>query len=316
MYFSLGDYTIDTITNETGGEIIDYGIKMVGAPLEWKECQGEGIKIGIIDTGIDLTHPDLCDRVVRYINFAGDDPQNIEDDNGHGTHVAGIVAASRNHYGVVGVAPKSQLYIAKAFDAAGNAGSSAIYRSIEWMLEEGVDLINMSFSSPSSDDSYHELVRKAYEQGVICICAAGNNGRLPGDTVGYPAKFDETISVVAVDIHKQRAPFSSKGNRVDIAAAGTKIFSCYPKNSFALLSGTSMATPIITGAAALLQNKAQLRLNRYLTPEEMKLILCIYSEDLGATGKDEEYGCGLFSFARLENLRSNSVDSLLAKVFS
>lgn len=303
--FKISDFKLQKKTDSVTGEIIDYGVKMVGAPLEWGETKGESIKVGIIDTGVDCKHPDLKNRIVKTRNFVDPDPESMCDENGHGTHVAGIVAASLNNFGVVGVAPACDLYIAKAFLPDGNADSDAIRNALIWLTEEQVHVINMSFASKEYDPSYHEQIKEAYQAGITLVCAAGNSGALPGDTIGFPAKFEECISVTAVDVTKQHAKYSSRGQRADIAAAGTNILSCYPGGKFARLSGTSMATPIISGAAALLHKKAYNRMQRCLTPEEMRLVLSIYTEDLGGFGRDVEYGNGLFSFGRLNKMSEN-----------
>ncbi|MBR5507784.1 MAG: S8 family peptidase [Clostridia bacterium] len=297
--FKISDYKLIKIDAKRNDEIIDYGVKMVGAPLEWNETMGEGIKVGIIDTGVCSSHPDLHRRIADGKNFTAEDIRTFEDYNGHGTHVAGIVAAERNGIGVVGVAPKSDLYIAKAFDKSGKTDYNAIEKSIMWLIDRKVDVINMSFSSPNTFMRYNRLIHMANQKGITLICAAGNDGANGKNTIGYPAKFDETIAVSAVDINKQVADFSSVGNEAEISAAGINIYSTFLDNGYAVLSGTSMATPIITGAVAILQAKGMMRYNRKLTPDEIRLLLNIYTEDLSGLGKDDRYGYGLFSFGRI-----------------
>ena len=109
MYISLSNYKVISVSGKSTGEIIDYGVKMVGAPLEWSETMGEGVRVGIIDTGIDTDHPDLRNRIKKCADFTGTGRDNVEDENGHGTHVAGIIAAEKNKIGVIGVAPKADL---------------------------------------------------------------------------------------------------------------------------------------------------------------------------------------------------------------
>ncbi|WP_094546303.1 S8 family peptidase [Petroclostridium xylanilyticum] len=301
MRFKISDFKVLDVRRSQKREVIDYGVEMVGAPLEWSETTGKGIKVGVIDTGIDVNHEDLRGRIKEYVNFTSSDRQNVLDDNGHGTHVAGIIAAERNNVGVIGVAPEADLYIAKAFDKDGSADFEAIRNSLVWMAERNVDVINMSFSSQTTSREYQKIISDLYASGITLVCAAGNEGASEGDngdTIGYPARFDETIAVTAVDINKKRADFSSVGAEAEIAAAGKDIYSCYLDNGYATLSGTSMATPVITGAVALLQAKGLRRYKRRLTPEEIRLVLHIYSEDLGEAGRDTEYGFGLFSFGR------------------
>ena len=296
---SISDYKLIKINSTQESEIIDYGIKMVGAPLEWHETMGEGIKVGIVDTGVCFRHPDLKNRIADAVCFTSENAGSIEDKNGHGTHVSGIVAAEKNGRGVVGVAPMSELYIAKAFGMDGKTNYNAIEKSLLWMAEKKVDVINMSFSSPETSHRYAELVKYIHSKGITMICAAGNEGSKGENTMGYPANFRETIAVSAVDINKNIADFSSKGRAAEISAAGINIYSTYLDNGYATLSGTSMATPIISGAVAILQAKGMMRYNRRLTPDEIRLLLNIYTEDLSGYGRDDRYGYGLFSFGRI-----------------
>jgi len=310
MKFKLSDFKVLNVKTSQRREVIDYGVRMIGAPLEWPETMGKGIKVGVIDTGIDINHEDLQGRIKEYINFTSSDRQDVNDENGHGTHVAGIIAANRNGTGVVGVSPEVDLYIAKAFDKDGMADFEAIARSLIWLAECNVDVINMSFSSDYISREYYYLISELYRSGITMVCAAGNKGKNQESdtTIGYPAKLEETIAVTAVDINKERADFSSIGPEAEIAAAGKEVYSCYKNNSYAVLSGTSMAAPAITGAVALLQAKSVKKQNKKLSPEEVRSVLHMYSEDLGEAGKDPEYGYGVFSFGRIRE--SDSVSKL------
>lgn len=300
MSFKIINFKVSDVPRKIPNEIIDYGVKMVGAPLEWLETQGEGIKVGIIDTGIDLNHEDLQEKVEAYYNFTTGNSNDITDENGHGTHVAGIVSANKNNIGVVGVAPKCKLYVAKAFEKDGSAQTKNIINAIKWLYSKNVNVINMSFSTQEFVSEYSDLIKKCYYQGILCVCAAGNEGN-GTDTIEYPARFPETLSVTAVDINKKIADFSSTGPRADISAPGEDILSTWPNSTYRTLSGTSMATPIITGAVAILQAKAKNRFNRLLSCNELKLILDIYTDDPGEKGKDNAYGYGIFSFGRLKD---------------
>ncbi len=300
--FKISDCKVTNITTSAGDEIIDYGVKMVGAPLEWRETMGEGIKVGIIDTGVDTDHVELKNRIRDGANFYGKNTDDFDDDNGHGTHICGIVAAERNGIGVVGVAPKADLYVTKAFGKDGKTTYSAIEKSMNWLMEKDVDVINMSFSSSTAMPRYKALISKAYNKGISLICAAGNEGELGENTIGYPAKFSETVAVSAVDINKNIADFSSRGKAAEISAAGIDIYSTYLNDGYATLSGTSMATPIITGAVAILLSKGYLRYGRRLTPDEIRLLLNIYTERIqNSFGRDKSYGYGIFSFGRIGN---------------
>ncbi len=295
----LSDYRIVKIKSEQKKEIIDYGVLMSGAPLEWGETRGKGVRVGIIDTGADLKHVDLADAIMDAASFVPN-VSTAYDDNGHGTHIAGIVGARINGTGVVGVAPECELYIAKAFDKNGNSSFPAIQKSVEWMIKRRVNIINMSFSSHTGSHDYEALLQKAHENGITLVCAAGNDGKRGRSTIGYPGKFEQTITVTAVDMNKQTTKFSSSGIESELCAAGVNIYSTYPRNTYASLSGTSMATPIISGAAALLDGKGIHRYRRHLTPDEIRFCLHMYTEDVSKKGWDKNYGYGLFSFGRFE----------------
>ncbi|MBQ7900571.1 MAG: S8 family peptidase [Clostridia bacterium] len=296
--FKINDFTLLDVQYNPDREVIDYGVRMVGAPLEWGETMGENVRVGVIDTGVDTDHVELCNRIKDGINTIGG--SSIEDDNGHGTHISGIIAAEKNGVGVVGVAPKADLYIAKAFAKDGTSNFTAIEKAINWMIDRKVNVVNMSFSSTAGGRIYTELIRRLHQSGISVICAAGNEGEQGDNTIGYPARFPETVAVSAVDINKHIATFSSKGNSAEICAAGIDIYSTYLDGGYAVLSGTSMAAPIITGAVALLQGKGRLRYGRWLTPDEIRLLLNIYTENLsGNVGRDTSSGYGLFSFGRI-----------------
>lgn len=297
--YKISDYKLLATTKGVPRETIDYGVKMLGVMYEWHETMGEGIKVGIIDTGVDLDHEDLRGRVKGYKNFTSKHENDVEDTNGHGTHVAGTICANKNGIGVVGAAPQCDLYIAKAFGDGGQATTEAIVKSFEWLILQNVNVINMSFSSPEPNEYEGLMIKKCHDNGIVLVGAAGNDGGSGDeDTIGYPAKYESVIAVTAVDMNLNRAPFSSQGNCAQVAAAGTNILSTYKNNTYAVLSGTSMATPLISGAVAILQGKAKIRFGRLLSPEEISLILNIYADDLGFYGKDNQLGYGLFSFGR------------------
>ncbi len=309
--FRINDFKILDIKYNPTHEVIDYGIQMVGAPLEWSETMGEGIKVGVIDTGVDYNHIELKNRIKDGINtITGGD---FADDNGHGTHICGIIAAEKNGVGVVGVAPKAELYVAKAFSADGKSNFAAIEKAINWLMQKDVNVVNMSFSSDVCGPSYTSLIQRMHKSGISIICAAGNEGELGDNTIGYPARFAETVAVSAVDVNKHIASFSSKGTSAEICAAGIDIYSTYPGGGYAVLSGTSMAAPIITGAVAILMGKGLIRYNRVLTPNEIRLLLNIYTENLsGSSGRDMSSGYGLFSFGRItanDFIASNKINS-------
>lgn len=293
----MSDFTIlETYKNLKNKDYMDYGIKMIEASKEWNETKGKEINIAILDTGIDFNHPDLKERVKGGYNFTTSNSLDFMDRQGHGTHCAGIAAASLNKTGVVGVAPESNLYALKVLSDDGKGSLDWIIKAIDWCINNNIHIISMSLGSNQSHHLVHQAIKRAYQKGIVMIAAAGNDGNGKSDTVDFPARYPEVIAVSAVDVKENLGSFSSTGLDVEIASSGVDVLSTYLNSGYAKLSGTSMACPHISGAVALLQSKSLIRYNRYLKPEEVRLLLQMYSEDLGVKGKDEKFGFGLFSF--------------------
>ncbi|WP_316852012.1 S8 family peptidase [Peribacillus frigoritolerans] len=260
----------------TSANEIPYGIEMINAPDLWDETKGESVVIAIIDTGIDKTHPDLQGSVIGGYNFTTNNVDDYQDGNGHGTHVAGTIAGIQNGFGVVGVAPKCKLLILKALDDDGSGYiewiTNAIQYAVNWTGKDGekVQAISMSLGGPPNEEE-HAAIKQAIEKGILIICAAGNEGddNFETDELGYPAAYPEVISVGAVDSNKKPAYFTNTNEEVDLVAPGVDIKSTYLKGQYALLSGTSMATPHVSGAVALLSNKLSKEFGRKLTEPEL-----------------------------------------------
>ncbi len=224
----------------------------------WGTSEGLGIGVAVLDTGISTTHPDL--EVVggrRFYTVTTGPPQsrlredgNYEDDHGHGTHVAGSVAALDNEFGVVGVAPKAALYAVKVLSADGSGSVSAIAAGIDWAVDNGIPIINMSLGSPQHSQTLKDACDNAYAAGHLVVSSAGNEGE-GSDTVGYPAKYDSVIAVAASNINDARAGFSSTGPAVELIAPGDGILSTIPwtdENSLTV-GGVSYQAHYIENAA-------------------------------------------------------------------
>jgi subtilisin family serine protease len=268
---------------------------------------GEGVKVGIADTGITLNHPDLRDNILDAKDFSKS-RTGPSDGNGHGTHVAGIIAASQNSLGMIGVAPKAKIVAAKVLGDDGSGGSSQIAKGIDWLVDQKVDIINMSLGSPTPDEGIHRSIKRAVEAGVFICCAAGNEG--PSlDTVGYPARFPECISVASINRDKNISEFSSRGDRVDVAAPGEDIYSCYPPNVYAKLSGTSMADPFVTGVCALVVSKERAHPGTVKLESQADLIKVLRSTATGTGGLDTAFGYGIIDPDKLLKLFDSTVPS-------
>ncbi|MBI4346423.1 MAG: S8 family peptidase [Elusimicrobia bacterium] len=225
---------------------LTWGIARVKAPAAWSRTQGEGARVGVIDTGIDMKHPDLAANYKGGFNFV-DPAADPFDDQGHGTHVAGTIAGAKNGIGVAGVAPKASLYGIKVLDADGGGTPTTIVDGIEWAAQNRLDIINMSLGGPSSA-ALRRAVKAAVAAGVTVVAAAGNDPEAP---VSAPGKYPEAICVSAATKEDGLAFFSTTGPEVDFIAPGHEVWSDAPGRRLAMHSGTSMAAPHVAGLAAL-----------------------------------------------------------------
>jgi subtilisin family serine protease len=257
---------------------IPWGIDRIEADLVWNRTTGLGVKVAVVDTGIDLDHPDLINNIKGNVNCINP-RKSGDDDNGHGTHVAGIIAAVNNQIGVIGVGPEISLYAVKVLDRNGKGWLSDLIEGLEWCINNKMDIVNMSLGSSSDNQSFHDAIRKAYEAGIIQVAAAGNNGLTDG-SIDYPAKYPETIAVSAVgqnsDGSLYPANFSSYGPEIDLTAPGVSIKSTYINGNYKTFDGTSMATPHVSGVAAL-----TISIKGRMSPDELKTYLKNRAENLG-----------------------------------
>jgi subtilisin family serine protease/subtilase family serine protease len=243
----------------------------IDAPEAWPLATGTGVTVAVIDTGIDYTHPDLAPNYAGGVDYTSDDGDPM-DDQGHGTHVAGTIAAAMNNptgnpaeeEGVVGVAPNARIRAYKVCDASGNCDDFAVELAITQAVLDGARVINMSFGGADYSQSLNDVVQAAWNAGVVLVAGAGNDGTT---ALFYPAALDNVVSVAAFDAAGQRASFSNYGSWVDVSAPGDVIMSTYPMSTcdvssmpgqfgcYTWLSGTSMATPHVSGAAALIWSR-------------------------------------------------------------
>lgn len=293
--YKIPAYTIHDIGSaQSLAENYSWGQKDLHVPDVWKKTKGKGITVAILDSGCSI-HPDLKDNIDFKLSRSFIPNEDIYDQYvGHGTHVAGIVAASLNESGVVGVAPEAKIVTIKVLGKNGYSVGNSIVQGLDYCLELKPDIINMSLGGPCLTNQYdatHERIKKLTEMGIIVICAAGNDGI---DNVLCPAQYDETVAVgsYAPATIRSRSTFSSYGDTLDVMAPGEEIVSTWLNGQYAALSGTSMATPFISGVIALMLSyyKAQ---NKKLTVEEIKEKLISNCIDIGSKGKDKYTGWGI-----------------------
>ncbi len=280
-------YVEDDVILYALGQTVPWGVDRIDADLAWPAGNtGQGVKVAILDGGIDATHPDLV--LAGGVNYAGrakdgsTDPADWTDKHGHGTHVAGIVAARNNDIGVVGVAPEVSLWAVKVLGDDGTGYTSDIIQGLDWCAASGIHVASMSFGGEGTI-SLQAACDRAYAKGVVLVAAAGNEA----GAVTYPAAYPSVIAVAAVDARNVRASFSNSGPQIALAAPGVDIYSTYKNGSYATMSGTSMACPHVAGAAALAWASG------LTSATAVRERLVSTAEDLGIVGFDTGYGYGL-----------------------
>ncbi|AEC52752.1 subtilisin-like serine protease precursor [Pyrococcus sp. NA2] len=301
-------------------DTIPWGVQRVGAPAAWKYTTGSSngvIEVAVLDTGVDYNHPDLRNNIAWCVSTIGGRVSNYcYDGNGHGTHVIGTVAAVYNGYGVVGVAPQVEIYAIKVLDDSGRGSYTDIAMGIELALlgpdgvldrdgdgkvvgdpdDDAAEVISMSLGGPTSTTYLREVVQAAYRYGAVIVAASGNEGSY---YPSYPAAYPEVIAVGATDSNDNVPWWSNK--RVEVAAPGVNVLSTYPGGGYRTMSGTSMATPHVSGVVALIQALVYNRYGYVLPPgtiydwgtSTVRGILHMSADDLGYPGWDIYYGYGI-----------------------
>ena len=264
---------------------------LVGAPAAWDATLGAAdVVVCVADTGIRYTHEDLAAAYAGGYDFVNNDADPW-DDHGHGTHVSGIVAAtSNNSLGGSGMA-QIRLLHAKVLSASGTGSLSTIASGISWCANQGADVISLSLVASSGSKTLQRAVDQAWNKGVVLTAAAGNTACGGGKgCVSYPAKYTNVIAVGCVDSARSPCSWASSGPEMDLAAPGVAILSTHYSgdSAYASFSGTSQATPIVAGAAALLRAADQ-----NLTNAEIRSLLQSNAQDVGTLGKDAQTGAGL-----------------------
>ncbi len=305
--------------------MLEGSVPQVNAPTAWSlGFKGENVRIAVLDTGIDSQHPMLKGKVVLEKNFSSS--ATVLDKDGHGTHVAGIIAGTKENNGRYdGVAPKALLYNAKVLNDNGKGYFSDVIAAINWATDpdnnpftsDGANVINMSLGATidyNELDPMYSTIKDATSNGIAVVVSSGNCGKPSNECrdedgrefngVTTPGNSPDAITVGAVDKNNNHVDFSSGANiagvgiKPDLAAPGVEIFSAAPNNTYAIQRGTSMAAPHVSGAIALLLN-----VNPTLTPQQVKKLLEINAVDLGVPGKDINYGSGLLNLQRIFDAR-------------
>lgn len=270
-----------------------WGLSKAEVQKAWElGATGAGITIATIDTGVDVNHPDLKNNLVEGYNaITGKTGLSaVQDNNGHGTHVAGIAAAGLNGEGIVGVAYQAKIMPIKAMDRSGEGTDDIVADGIIWAVDHGARIINLSFGSSEETNILRDAIQYAQAKGALLIAAAGNKDASNSyASITFPAAEPGVLAVTATNSEDQLASFSLTGPQAGLAAPGVNIFSDYWQNrsGYATADGTSMASPFVAGVAALVWG-----LYPELTAEEVKILLENSALDIGAPGRDSNYGFG------------------------
>lgn len=277
-------------------DTLDWGLEINGIDKAWV-TKGEGVRIGVADTGLP-DHPDLQGAIIASKNFS--QSSTVRDLNGHSTHVSGTIGAREDGKGVIGVAPRSQIVIAKVLNDDGSGSLEAIAAGVNWLVDQECDIISLSLGG-----GFHPVLKAAVDRavarGVFVIVAAGNEGFISGrSTVGCPANLPNVIAIASYKKSGDLSDFSSRGPEVDFAFPGEDILSTWPGGGYRRISGTSMATPFAAGMVAELlgqQRKADNEgrpVTKYIRNNaELHAHLKSVAVDKGPTGFDNGWGWGV-----------------------
>jgi len=289
---------VDFVEMDSDWQVSDidntWGVDYIGGRYTLAQgLMGTGIKMGVIDTGIDYNHPELAARYMGGWDFVNND-NDPADDNFHGTHVSGTIAAAMDGTGVVGVAPNVELYAIKGFNAGGSGQTSDLIACVDWTTVNDMDVVNNSWGGGGSP-TLEAVFQASRDAGVIHVCAAGNNFGLFG--VSPPAKYSSTYAISAIDNLGKPASFSDRGPEVDFAAPGVDVLSANLGGGYTVASGTSMASPHVAGATAIvLAHSGLVDLDGDGTLfEEARDRMAATALDLGDEGKDNRYGHGVIN---------------------
>jgi thermitase len=266
-------------------------LAQIRAERAWKLGKGNRkATIAVIDTGVDLHHPDLKAQLIGGYN-AVEEAKTPQDDVGHGTHVTGVIGAKTNNLeGIAGISWYNPIMPIKVLDASGSGYSFAVAQGIVWATDHGAKVINLSLGNYAEGRFLRDAVKYAYDRDVLLIAASGNENT---SQLSYPAAYPEVLAVGAVDDRNRRATFSNYGRYLDVVAPGTHIVSTFPDDSYAALSGTSMATPHVTALAGLIRSAYP-----HLKNSQVMHVIKASAVDLGNKGRDDTFGHGLIDIER------------------
>jgi subtilisin family serine protease len=276
-------------------QIVPWSYKKLGITKTWKFTKGKNVKIAILDSGIDLNHPDLKHaNIIKTINFIEPNKPAL-DETGHGTFITGIIAAQNNNFGIVGIAPEAEIYILKILNKKLEGKVDSVIRALDWCVKNKINIVNMSFSTSSDNPKLRNAILKATKHGIIIVASARNSF---GSKAGFPASYPEAISVASVNYKNQISQFSAQG-KIDFCSYGENILSTTVNKNYKIASGNSVAAAHLTGMIVLILSKPEkwgLNPKYGINKDKIYNVLIKLSKDLGEKGKDNIFGYGLVRF--------------------
>lgn len=257
-----------------------WGLNHLSIHNVWEITLGNPeIIVAVLDTGIDSTHPDLAGQVIKEVNFSSSPTS--EDIYGHGTHIAGIIAAKLDNQGIAGIAPSSRLFNVKVAEDDGTCDIENVARGIEWAVDNGARIINISIQLSNTSRSLEKSIEYANDNGVIIVAAAGNNRF---EQAVYPAYYPSTIAVTAITLENNLAPLANIADWVDYAVPGHKIYSTMPDGGYGYETGTSFAAAHMSGLVALLYSMVLDAGNGMDAVSQVHELLGYFSQDYSVYG--------------------------------
>ncbi|UVI32158.1 S8 family peptidase [Paenibacillus spongiae] len=305
------------LTNETAGAApivpndvlyhdYQWNLPVIETEKGWGVSKGsDKVLVAVLDTGVQTDHPDLAGKLHAGTNIVtpGEAP---EDDVGHGTHVAGIIAAVvNNSEGVAGLSWYNKVLPVKVLDSSGAGSTYSVAEGIIWATDNGAKVINMSLGNYAEAEFLHDAIKYAFDRDVVLIAASGNDNT---ERPGYPAAYPEVFAVASTDPDGSKSSFSNYGDYIDVAAPGASIASTYPGSQYAALSGTSMASPHVAALAGLIRS-----INPKLTNTQVMDIMRNSAHDLGTKGKDKYFGHGQIDVVKALNAARQSANVSLQR---
>lgn len=278
-------------------EIIDWGVIDIEVPKLWQKNKGDNISIMVCDTGIS-DHEDLKNNIDYSKTISCIPGEDYVDYTGHGTAVAGVIAAQDSGFGVVGVAPNAKIISVKVFSRGGGTKNSYLIQALEYAIQVRPDILNLSFGIPQRlGEKFHSLIKEINNLNIPIVCAMGNSG----DKFScFPADYPETLGVTSYRKDKQISNFSSRSVNADFALPGENILTTTLNNQYSIVNGTSFASPFLAGLIAIILAEAKKKNINY-TVDEIKNLLIKNSTDYGDAGKDNKYGYGILNIPSLLN---------------